>query len=97
MTPLRSSLNRLVLALLLAALAAPAEATSHESDVERVGRQVFDLAVLRPLGFVQTLTSATFFVLAIPVAAATGTADELVEICLTQPAERTFRRPLGML
>ena len=45
----------------------------------------------------QTVVSGAFLLVGFPVAAVTGTTDELVEICWTQPVDRTFRRPLGEL
>ncbi len=72
----------------------------HPSNTEptprdRGRRQIFDAVVLRPLGFVQTLSSAAMFVAFSPAALATGTIDELTDICITQPVERTFQKPLG--
>lgn len=80
-----------IAALTIALSAAPARAEPA------AGRKVFDAFVLRPLGFVQTVVSGAFLVAALPVAAATGTTDEAVEICWTQPVDQTFRRPLGEL
>ncbi len=84
----------IVLPLLAFLLATPAQA---ESDAEDTARKVFDVLVLRPLGFAQTVTSAAFLVAGFPVAAATGTTEDLVEICWTQPVDQTFRRPIGEL
>ncbi len=76
--------------------AGPARA-GNESDLETGARKVFDLTLLRPLGFVQTVVSGAFLLVGMPIAAATGTTDQLVEICWTQPVDQTFRRPLGEL
>ncbi len=82
----------IALAVLLLGAAPPA--AQAETDP---GRVVFDAAVLRPLGLVQTVVSAAILVAAYPVAALTGATDEVVEICWTQPVDQTFRRPLGEL
>jgi hypothetical protein len=61
------------------------------------GRKIYDAAVLRPFGFVQVISSAAMYAVFYLPALATGTADELTEICITQPVEQTFRKPLGEL
>ena len=89
-----------MIAMILAAAlgsAEPAHAGSGGSDLETGARRAFDLALLRPLGFAQTVVSGAFLLVGFPLAAVTGTTDELVEICWTQPVDRTFRRPLGEL
>ena len=68
-----------------------------ESSAEAAGRAAFDLVLLRPLGLVQTVVSGAMFVPTLPIAAALGRTDELVEICWSQPVAQTFRRPLGDL
>jgi hypothetical protein len=69
----------------------------QERTTEDVGRQAFDAAILRPLGFVQTVASAVMLVVFYPAALATNTVDELTDICITQPVDQTFERPLGEL
>ena len=82
---------RFAVAALTTALGGPARAETNAA------RRVFDLTVLRPLGLVQTVVSGAVLVAGLPIAAATGSTDELVEICWTQPVDQTFRRPIGEL
>ena len=79
-------------------LAAPAHAEAERTlAAEQFGRKVFDALILRPLGLVQTLVSASFFLVAYPVALVTGGSDDVIEICIEQPVAQTFRKPLGDL
>ena len=54
----------------------------------RVGRGAFDLVVLRPLQLVQVAVSAAFFVPAYPVSLPFGAGEDVLELCITEPAER---------
>lgn len=63
----------------------------------RVGRGAFDLVILRPLQLVQVVVSAAFFVPAYPVSLPFGGGDDVLELCITEPVERAFTRPLGDL
>jgi hypothetical protein len=60
-----------------------------------VPRVVFDIAVLRPLGFVQSVVGVAAFVIFYPVSLLTGGSDDVIRACITQPFDQTFRRPLG--
>jgi hypothetical protein len=60
-----------------------------------VPRVVFDVAVLRPLGFVQSVVGVAAFVIFYPVSLLTGGSDDVTRICITAPFDQTFRRPLG--
>ncbi len=62
-----------------------------------VPRKLFDATVLRPLQFVQLILSAVIFVPAYPVASAFGAGDDVLELCITEPTDRLFRKPLGDL
>ena len=88
----------LVACFVLAASAAPAHAEAERPlAAEQFGRKLFDALILRPLGLVQTLVSASFFLVAYPVALVTGGSDDVIEICIEQPVAQTFRKPLGDL
>ena len=58
---------------------------------------VFDALILRPLGLVQTVVSASIFLVAYPVSLVTGGSEDVIEICIEQPVAQTFRKPLGDL
>ena len=83
----------LAIALVGAQPASAADAVSPETRA--LGRAAYDAVVLRPLGVVQTVVGAAFFPLFYALALPFAAGDEVVEICLEQPIERTFRRSLG--
>lgn len=96
----------LVLAILLAAsgaLAAPAgvdDAQRVYEDVGRdphLGRQIYDAVLLRPLGFIQLAVGTALLVPLYPVSLLADRSDDLFRACVSDPVERTFRRPLGRL
>jgi hypothetical protein len=62
-----------------------------------VGRTAFDLVILRPLQLVQVAVSAAVFVPAYPVSLLFDGEADVLEICITEPVDRAFRRPLGDL
>jgi len=95
-------MTRCAAALLIALLAAaPARADDAELDrVEQpahVGLRAYDLLLLRPLGLVQLAVGAVALVPSYPIAWFLGGQDDIVEACVTDPARRTFARPLGSL
>jgi hypothetical protein len=60
-----------------------------------VPRIVFDIAVLRPLGLVQSVVGVAAYVIFYPVSLLTGGSDDVTRACITGPFDQTFRRPLG--
>ena len=77
---------------------APAHAEAERTQTaEQFGRKVFDALVLRPLGLVQTVVSASIFLVAYPISLVTGGSDDVIEACIEQPVAQTFRKPLGEL
>lgn len=85
----------LLAGLLLALVSAPAHAEGDGAS--DTGRKVYDALLLRPLSFVRTVVSVALFPVFYPFALPFGAGDEVIEICITQPVDRTFRRPLGDL
>jgi len=104
-TALRTTV--LCLALLLCAtpaLAAPPSGWGDASDVERrvsgephLGYKVYDAVLLRPLGFLQLAIGAVVFVPSYPVSLLFDGDEDVLRACITDPARRTFQRPLGQL
>jgi hypothetical protein len=64
---------------------------SPDNSVQVVG----DLALVRPGCFVVTILGSAIFVLALPIAAASGSVKETANTLVVHPAEATFTRPLG--
>jgi hypothetical protein len=84
-----------LLGLLLAApVAAEGLVASLESEPVRKG---YDLVVLRPLDLARVVMGAAFFPIAYPVSLLTGGSDFVLDVCISLPIDRTFRRPLGEL
>jgi len=72
---------------------APAQ---HEPRAEAgAASKAYDALVLRPFGAVQTAVGAAVFVIFYPAALATGMSEDLTEICVSEPADQTFQKPLG--
>lgn len=89
--------------LLLSAPAAAVEPSGSGEDLERVARppgvarSVYDAVVVRPLGFVQVVLGAVLFVPSYPVALLLDGDEDVFRVCIADPVERTFQRPLGRL
>jgi hypothetical protein len=78
---------------LVASGAARAEQPSN--DVDRVGGYVFDVALLRTTGLVQTVIGAVILVPAYLLSLGSGQSGTIVERCVAEPARYTFERKLG--
>lgn len=61
------------------------------------GQITQDVLIHRPLGFLQLAIGAVAFVPAWVLAYPFGGSDEVTRACITDPAQRTFHRPLGRL
>lgn len=88
----------------LAMMMCPVAALSQEN--EEVGRTrmggppdpgaiIVDLVAVRPLGIVATLAGTAVFIVAVPFAALGGNTGDVWESLVVDPAEFTFKRPLG--
>lgn len=84
-----------VLALFVSGAAAAAEGGP---DPRPNGLRIaYDLVLIRPLDLVQVATHVAFFPFAYPFSLAAGAAasDFVFDVCVSQPVDRAFRRPLG--
>jgi hypothetical protein len=61
------------------------------------GTMLFDLVVLRPLGFVGTVLGTAAFVVSLPFSLPTKSTDEAAQKLVVDPATYTFARPLGQI
>ncbi len=97
----------LVLAILVAASGALAAPPTGVDDAQRVyedvgrdphlGQQIYDAVLLRPLGFIQLAAGTALLLPLYPVSLLVDGGDDLLRACVSDPFERTFRRPLGRL
>jgi hypothetical protein len=69
---------------------APARA-STDNSLEVVG----DLAIVRPGCFLVTLVGSVVFIVALPIAATSGSVKKTADTLVVHPAAATFTRPLG--
>jgi hypothetical protein len=82
------------------ALAPPAAAIGPEGeaggvDWAEIGAATLDVAVLRPLGAIATVTGFAFFLASTPLVAPAGRIGSTWDVFVLAPADYTFRRPLG--
>ncbi len=87
--------NAAILALAVALLA-PGAARA-EADAAFYAGAVFDVVILRPLGFVASLVGAAMFVPVALVTAPNGldSIEQAWELFVIGPAEFVYTRPLG--
>ena len=64
---------------------------SEDHSIQVVG----DLAVARPGCFLATILGTAVFIVALPIAAASGSVKETANTLVVRPAQATFTRPLG--
>lgn len=84
-----------VILLLLGPLSAGAE--EGRNALENVRDYVADVAIARPLGFLQLVAGAVLLPVAYPQQWVSPAEVEVFEICVADPAAQTFTRPLGQL
>ena len=70
--------------------------TYMEQSKPDAGAMVADFILLRPLGLVTLVTGFTVFVLSAPFAELGGNLNTAWEKLAVDPAEYTFKRPLGV-
>lgn len=56
---------------------------------------ITDVALVRPGCFLATLLGSAVFVVALPIAACSGSVHSTAETLVVGPAQATFTRPLG--
>jgi hypothetical protein len=62
------------------------------------GAMAFDLVIVRPVGLVATVLGAGLFVLQLPLSMIQGTPpSDPAHKLVVEPAEFTFKRPLGVM
>jgi ABC-type sulfate transport system permease subunit len=64
---------------------------SEDNSVQVIG----DVVVARPGCFLATIFGTALFIVALPIAAASGSVKETANTLVVHPAQATFTRPLG--
>ena len=88
----------IVITILLGFVGAPTIAWAQdEVDLEEpTGTEItFDLMIARPVGFVSLALGTSIFVVSLPFAVATGSADNTAKALVAEPYNFTFVRDLG--
>jgi len=84
---------------LLALLASPAAAVEPVEPwsfkAGNIAAGTYDVLLLRPLGFLATVGGFTCFTIALPFSAINRDISTPWDIFVVEPADFTFRRPLG--
>ena len=56
---------------------------------------ITDITLVRPGCFLATVIGSAFFVIALPIAAASGSVRRTADTLVVGPAQATFTRPIG--
>lgn len=85
-----------IAAMMIMPLATNASAGEYfEAEDPSGGAMIFDAVVVRPVGIVATAVGCVFFVVSSPFSALGGNIDTAGEKLVKDPANFTFKRPLG--
>jgi hypothetical protein len=85
-----------ITALLYFPLASSALAQEYfESQEPGGGAMIFDLVVVRPMGIAATIIGSAAYLVSLPFSASGGNPDTAAEKLVKEPANFTFKRPLG--
>jgi hypothetical protein len=86
----------IVITMLLGFFGAPPMVWAQDDFGEPTGTEItFDLIIARPLGFVGVALGTSIFVVTLPFAVATGSADNTARALVAEPYNFTFVRDLG--
>lgn len=88
---LRTWMLALLLAMPFPGIADDANTVSGDRTTD----MVVDVLVVRPLGLVTTAVGAVLTVVALPFTIPSGSVKESAQFMVVEPAEYTFKRPLG--
>jgi signal peptidase I len=84
--------------MMAAILAVSAPVTADDPNTvsgDRTTDMVVDVLVVRPLGLATTVVGAVLTVVALPFTIPSGSMRESAQYMVVEPAEYTFKRPLG--
>lgn len=84
-----------IVMVLCATMMAFGSTTPARASVDNSLSVVGDLVLVRPGCFIATLLGSAVFVVALPIAATSGSVKATADTLVVHPAEATFTRPLG--
>jgi hypothetical protein len=85
--------KRGILAAILAISLVSADTTFAQDDAAL--NTIADTVVVRPACFLATIVGSAFFVISLPIAAASRSVKKAANVLVVKPARATFTRPLG--
>ena len=86
--------SKLLIILCLASMLLGNASISRAADDSSIGT-ITDVILVRPGWFVATAIGTAFFIVALPVAAVSGSVKQTADTLVVAPAQATFTRPLG--
>lgn len=86
--------SKLLIILCLASMLLGNASISRAADDSSIGT-ITDVILVRPGCFVATAIGTAFFIVALPVAAVSGSVKQTADTLVVAPAQATFTRPLG--
>lgn len=85
-----------IITILVGFVGAPPMVWAQDDVNEPTGTEItFDLMIARPVGFVSLALGTSIFVVSLPFAVATGSADNTAKALVAEPYNFTFVRDLG--
>jgi hypothetical protein len=86
-----------VTALLFGAGPVSAEESDTGDQIRHTQNVIADIVFARPLGLVQLVAGIAMFPIAYPAGWIVGDSDFGPRVCVREPADRVFKKPLGEL
>ena len=83
--------------LLLCAGPVSAEEPDTGEQIHHTKNVIADIVFARPFGFVQLVAGIAMFPIAYPAGWVVGDSDFGARVCVREPADRVFNKPLGEL
>jgi hypothetical protein len=93
----RKSLVMMIIATLIFISFGPVASAEEyfEAEDPSGGEMLFDFALIRPVGIIATAVGSVCYVLSLPFSALGDNVDAAGEKLVKEPAQFTFKRPLG--
>ena len=90
------SLVSLLVAVLMAASTGIVRADQYSDAVKPTGEAIAgDIVFVRPFGFLATVLGTGLFFVSLPFSIPSGSVGSAAKALIAEPAQYTFRRPLG--
>jgi|SRR5882672_8052428 len=84
-----------LLTILFALIIGLGNVTTSRASEDKSIATIADIAIVRPACLAVTIVGSAVFVVALPIAAVSGSVKETADTLVGRPAAATFTRPLG--